>query len=58
MNIYPDLERGFEAINSIGEVLTDEEIEENEGKEIVEIFRYKRGNRWPLWVLAVPVNRP
>lgn len=36
LNIYPDLERGLEAINSIGEVLTDEEIEENEGKEIVE----------------------
>lgn len=35
LNIYPDLERGLEAINSIGEVLTDEEIEENEGKEIV-----------------------
>jgi len=36
LNIYPDLERGLEAINSIGDVLTDEEIEENEGKEIVE----------------------
>ncbi len=36
LNIYPDLERGMEAINSIGEVLADEEIEENEGKELVQ----------------------
>ena len=35
LNIYPDLERGLEAITSVGEVLTDEETEENEGKEIV-----------------------
>ncbi|MCX7949296.1 MAG: ABC transporter ATP-binding protein/permease [Treponemataceae bacterium] len=35
LNVYPELERGVEAINSIGEILEDPEVEENEGKLVV-----------------------
>ncbi|HOJ97987.1 MAG TPA: ABC transporter ATP-binding protein [Termitinemataceae bacterium] len=36
LNVYPELERGIEAINSIGEILEDPEVEENEGKLVVQ----------------------
>ncbi len=35
LNIYPEISRGLEAINSIGDILEAPDIEENEGKERV-----------------------
>ncbi|HKL86719.1 MAG TPA: ABC transporter ATP-binding protein [Treponemataceae bacterium] len=35
LNVYPDISRGVEAINSIGDILESSDIEENEGKKII-----------------------
>lgn len=39
INIYPELSRGFEALNSIGEVLGSADIENNQGKRVVAAVR-------------------
>jgi ATP-binding cassette subfamily B protein len=36
INVYPDIMKGFESINSVGEVLSSEDIEDNKGKRKVE----------------------
>ena len=35
LNVYPEMARGIEAINSIGDILQDRDVEDNEGKEKV-----------------------
>lgn len=36
INVYPDIVKGFESIDSVGEILLSEDIEDNKGKRKVE----------------------
>lgn len=35
MSLIPTIAKGIESVNSIGEVLLEDDIEQNEGKEII-----------------------
>ena len=36
MSLIPTIAKGIESVNSIGEVLLEEDIEHNEGKEVLD----------------------
>jgi len=39
INVYPDIVKGFESINSVGEILLSEDIEDNRGKRKVKSIK-------------------
>lgn len=68
MSLIPTIAKGIESVNSIGEVLLEDDIEQNEGKEIIKdiygefdfkdvTFRYNNIDRPVLHNLNLHVNK-
>lgn len=68
MSLIPTIAKGIESVNSIGEVLLEEDIEHNEGKEVLDdiegefdfknvMFRYKNIDRPVLHELNLHVDK-
>ena len=56
MSLIPTIAKGIESVNSIGEVLLEDDIEQNEGKEIIKDiygeFDFKRCNISDIIILT------
>lgn len=68
MSLIPTIAKGIESVNSIGEVLLEDDIEQNEGKEIIKdiygefdfkdvTFRYNNSDRPVLHNLNLHVDK-
>ena len=68
MSLIPTIAKGIESVNSIGEVLLEEDIEHNEGKEVLDdiegefdfknvMFRYNNIDRTVLHELNLHVDK-
>lgn len=68
MSLIPTIAKGIESVNSIGEVLLEDDIEQNEGKEIIKdiygefdfkdvTFRYNNIDRPVLYNLNLHVDK-